>query len=690
MRSFLFLTLFSTFILAKQTIEVFAKQVNSTIDFFEANGDVVILYDDTLLKAKHATYDKKTSLLTLDGDVEMLGREENRVTSDHLVLDTSKKSVKFKELFLATKEDLWIAALEASREGERYKIFNSKLSSCNKTDPDWTIDFEEAVYRKDKDYITLKNPSLTFFDKKILSLPFLMFSTIDTRTSGFLFPKFKLSNTDGLIYQQPYFYAPTENIDVEFNPQIQLLRGAGIHATTRFVDSNHSSGSFTTGYFRNFDSYKRSDDLNDEHFGFEFLYQSIDFLPETKLLDSYKSGFYLNATYLNDLEYLNLQKDKASSLINSNLIESRLNAFIYDEKRYLGLYGKYYIDTSKKENKDTLQELPTLHFHNYMDYLVSDKIFYTFDARLHNYTRIKGSRAHQAELDLPVTYYDSFFNDYLNFSLSENLYLSNVSFSNLDKSAPNYSFYRNFHTMELSSDLVKKYDDNTHTLHPSVIYTKPSFEKEKPVEYQNLNQNQKELFVTQTEKEKLSFGLSQYYYNNELDLDLYHRLSWTQFPKENLHKGDINNEFGYQKDSLGLYSSLFYSLDKKKIHSLTNTLSYNQSNYDIMLTHFYNYDFVAEQEETSFISTAFRHNYDRHNQWFADYDYDLEKSFNHQWHVGWTHKQKCWGATLSLGQEEIPNVENSFRNNMLYFELNLNPLGGVSQNIEQEFSSQGR
>jgi len=690
MRSFIFFTLFSTLLFSKESIEVFAKHVAATVDFFEASGDVVILYDNTLLKAKHATYDKKTSLLTLDGDVEMLGKKENRVASEYLVIDTAKKSVNFKELFLATEDDLWIAASKAKRKGERYEVFNSKLSSCNKSDPDWTIDFKEAVYRKDKNYITLKDASLTFFDKKIFSFPYLMFPTIDTRTTGLLFPKFRLSTTDGLIYQQPYFYAPKENIDIEFNPQIQLLRGLGIHATTRFVDSNHSSGSFTTGYFKNFESYTRSEALNKEHYGLEFLYSSTDFLPTNKLLDKYQNGLYINATYLNDLEYLNLQKDSASSLIKSNLIESRLNAFVYDEKRYLGFYSKYYIDMSKENNKDTLQELPTLHFHNYMDKFLSNKAFYTFDVKLHNYTRLEGSRGYQAEIDLPITYDDSFFNDYVDFSLSENLYLSHVSFSNLDIPSKSYSFYRNFHTMELSSDLIKEYDGNIHTLHPSIVYIKPSFEKENPVEYRDLHQSQQELFVTQTEKEKLSFGVSQYYYDNELDVDFYHRLSWTKFPKENLNRGDINNEFGYDKDSLKLYSSLLYSLDEEKIHSLTNTLSYNQSNYDIMLTHFYNNDFVDKQEETSFMSASFIQNYDSHNRWFVDYDYDLKKSFNHQWHLGWTHKQKCWGATLSLGQEEIPNVESSFRNNMLYFELNLNPLGGISQNIEQEFSSQGR
>jgi len=46
------------------------------------------------------------------------------------------------------------------------------------------------------------------------------------------------------------------------------------------------------------------------------------------------------------------------------------------------------------------------------------------DARLHNYTRDRGSRATQLELDIPITYYNSIVSDYINFSASENIYLS--------------------------------------------------------------------------------------------------------------------------------------------------------------------------------------------------------------------------------------------------------------------------
>jgi lipopolysaccharide assembly outer membrane protein LptD (OstA) len=108
-----------------------------------------------------------------------------------------------------------------------------------------------------------------------------------------------------------------------------------------------------------------------------------------------------------------------------------------------------------------------------------------------------------------------------------------------------------------------------------------------------------------------------------------------------------------------------------------------------MLTHFYNHDFLYDNKETSFLQSQFVHRYSNNKSWFINFDYDLEQLYNHQWKVGWTQKKKCWSARVSLGQEVIPNVDNSFRNTALYFQLNLNPIGGIERNIEENFSSQG-
>ena len=690
MRSLLLYLLFSVGLLtAKETIEVFAKHVTTNNNNFVADEQVIILYEGAMIKSDHAEYDRRTSLLILEGHVEMLGMDDNRVASNRLVINTSKKAVKFKKLFLAGEEDLWIDAQSAKKKENDYLLGKSKISSCNVNNPDWTIEFNKAHYHDEHKYVTMKDAKLRFFDTTIFYFPYLAFPTNNKRTTGILPPRFGSPDLEGFLYEQPFFYVPTHNIDVEVNPQIRTNRGLGGHTTVRFVDSNHSDGYIRTGYFKNIQSYINEYDINQEHWGAEIFYQSTDILDERIKPKNYQSGLYVNATHLNDREYLNLQKNSASSLLKSNLIESRLNALIYDEKDYFGLYGRYNIDTSKRDNHRTLQEFPSFQYHQYMTEFPIDNLFYMIDARWRNFRRKSGSQASQTEIDIPLTYFNSFFDEHLDISFSENLYLSHVNFRTLAHDADNYHYYRNYHTLELSSDLSKKYENSVHTLHPLLTYVRPSIEREPSVKYKNLAEEQKELFSTQATEEQLSFGLDQYLFDEKLKMNFFQKIRYTTYPNREESTGDLIHELGYDKNSLNLYSNLTYAWNEKQIRSLTSSLRYNQSNYDIMLTHFYNHDFLFDNKKTSFINTKLIHQYNDKNSWVFNIDYDLEQGFNHQWSLGWSHKQKCWGAKVGVGQEVIPNREESFQNSSFYFELNLHPFGGIKQNYEQDFSTQG-
>jgi LPS-assembly protein len=489
-----------------------------------------------------------------------------------------------------------------------------------------------------------------------------------------------------LTYEQPYFYAPKPNWDIEIDPQVRWKRGAGGYITARFVDSNHSSGYIRAGYFKNKDSYANSNHLNGEHKGVELLYQSTDFLN----MESYKSGLYINGTGLNDREYLNLQKGSVATLVNSNLVESRFNSFIYDNANYFGLYGKYNIDISRESNSETIQELPSIQYHRYMQKLFDSSLFYSFDMRLLNSTREKGSRATQTQIDLPVTYYNSFFNNYLDISISENIYLDRVDFSNIDSEYKNYYyFYRNYHKFNISSDLVKRYDGYSHTVHPEITYIVPSRQVESPTSYEDLNSERQELFVTNTQEEQLSIGLGQYLFDENSNMNLMHTIKYSHYPKRTKSKGDIVNEFEYKLENITFYNNLKYAWDEEELHSLTTSLLYNQNKYDIMLMHFYNNDFLFTNKKTSFLQSKVMHRFGERDSWFVNFDYDLRQEYNHQWSIGWSHTQKCWSSKLSLGQEVVPNLDSSFRNTALYIELNLNPIGGIQQNIEDSFSSQG-
>ncbi len=247
----------------------------------------------------------------------------------------------------------------------------------------------------------MEDAKVKFYDTTILYLPYLAFPTVHNRKTGLLYPRFKFTSRDGFVYEQSYFYAEEPNWDIEITPQFRSKRGIGSYITARFVDSNHSSGYLRGGYFRNRDSYANSNGLNRSHLGLELFYSSKSIVPKGLLPKEYRSGFYFNGIYLNDREYLNLQKNRVSSYVSSNLIESRLNSFIFNSKNYFGVYGKYNIDVSKNSNDRTIQELPSLHYHRYLQQLIRGRLFYTVDTRVNNYTRAKGSQATQFELDLP-------------------------------------------------------------------------------------------------------------------------------------------------------------------------------------------------------------------------------------------------------------------------------------------------
>ncbi len=137
---------------------------------------------------------------------------------------------------------------EAKKVGEHYTLKNSKVSSCNRLNPDWTIEFKSANFYSDRELLTMEDAKVKFYDTTILYLPYLAFPTVHNRKTGLLYPRFKFTSRDGFVYEQSYFYAEEPNWDIEITPQFRSKRGIGSYITARFVDSNHSSGYLRGGF----------------------------------------------------------------------------------------------------------------------------------------------------------------------------------------------------------------------------------------------------------------------------------------------------------------------------------------------------------------------------------------------------------------------------------------------------------
>lgn len=665
-------------------IEIKAKHVEAFEEIVTARDSVVVRYDGMLIKAEKATYNQKTKMLILDGDIETIGYNGTKEHSSHMEINTETKDVDFGELFLVNDNDVWILSDEVQKKNNEYQLKTSMLSSCDISDPLWTMRFADSVYNTDENKIKVYNAKVYFWDVPIFYSPYLSFSTNKERSSGLLFPLLGYNETDGMIYEQPVFWAISDSMDLEINPQIRTNRSLGLYGTFRFVDSNHSKGSLRMGYFADQQSYTDEYGLpNDSHYGFEFNYESNEvfkkYLPST-----YTDGIYANVTYLNDVDYLNLQK-RGINFGVSPIQESRINYFAQDNDYYFGLNAKYFIDTRQESNDGTLQVLPSMQMHKSLASFIVDNLTYSADFKINNFDRKIGATMQQAELRIPIDFTTSFFNDFVSVSLGEELYYSKYFFGNGDFVHDDFTYYSNVHNAKIFTDLTKKYDGFTHVLQPSVGYIKPGSEKETPLKFSLLDEEQRALFKVGLPEEGYAFALSQYFYDDETKLIFFQRLTQKYYTDRAFQRSDTINEMQYNWEKFTIYNNLIYSHEFEDIRESSSYVGLTNDYYSVNLGHSYK-QLLTEEENTIFINDMtlnFSYIYNQQISFAGGLTYNIEDSESKQWRIGGTYYRDCWSMVASVRQDIRPTSAGEISENTFYLQLNFTPFGSIGTDTMQ-------
>lgn len=660
-------------------IEIKAKNIESANDIVTAKDNVVVYYGDAVIKASSASFNKKTQLLTLDGDIVMMGYQGGKEHADHMEIQTDTKEVKFEELFLVSENDVWIYSDDVRKKEGKYNLGTSVLSSCDISDPLWTMVFSDAEYDTNEKNIEVYNAKVYMWDIPVFYSPYLAFSTNKERSSGLLFPGLGYSEDEGFLYEQPVFWAISESMDLEINPQIRTDRSQGIYSTFRFVDSEHSSGKLRVGYFKDKDSYVEKYGLTDnKHYGVEFKYESSKVL-EKHLPDGFDDGLYVNTTYLNDIDYLHLQSTSLNQFGLSPIQQSRINYFAQDNDYYLGLNAKYFIDTRKENDDDTLQELPAIQLHKYLSHFLTENFTYSVDFHINNLDRKEGATMRQAELKIPLEFTTSFFDDFLSLSLGEELYYSKFFFGNGTFVHDDYSYYSNIHKMKIFSDLTKKFDGFVHILQPSLEYINPGTQSESPIEFSLLSDEQKDLFSVGLPEEKYEFSLSQYFYDDDMKLRFFQRLSQAYYPEREYELADLTNEMQYNWDKVSLYNNLIYAHEYSKVRESSSYMRLKGSDYNVALGHSYRKALpdLPLAREINDVNFGFGYTYSQKVNFNGGFTYNIDDASSKQWRVGGGYKRDCWSVNASVRQDIRPTSAGPISSNSFYMQLNFTPFGSI-------------
>ena len=684
-----------------EKLQLVAKDVDTKNNIITAVGDVVAYSPTYYLSSDKMVYDKDREILELFDNVLIIKDNKIQTQSNYAYVDMKNDIINQDPVFLMdNSSNIWSNSKEANKDKDLITLENSILSSCDCIDPIWSIRSSSSDYDTEAMWMNTYNPRLYIKNVPVFYLPYFGFPTDTTRRTGLLLPTMGYSSSEGFLYSQPIFIAPADNYDIELIPQIRTQRGYGSYANFRYADSPDSMLNLKTGYFKEFNNYRREEKLeNSEHYGLDIDYERKNIFSTKK---EHQDGVFTSIRYLNDIEYIILKEDDGN-LGTDKKVESKVNYFYNTPEYYGGVYGKYYIDASKKSNANTLQELPQVQFHSYNKELFLENLIYSIDTKAQNFTRKEGLNAKIYDITVPISYTKNILDDYMYLGVENRTILTQYDYSNSLYNNLRYedgTLIQNRTSFIVGTDLIKPYSDYIHTLNLNASYDIPenlrkdgdlyniTVKENQPLKYDELS-----VFPTLQEQKTIKLSLNQSIYDKEnLKQFINHKMSQSILynsvdePKFQ----DLDNYVKINHDYGSLSGKVVYNMDDNKVveGSFDNSLSYEDLTFSA--GYYYskktNNEFNTRDDLESYrLSTSYKLAKDYSIKYYENYDLQ-EKTRNRQG-IGLNIDDSCWNLDLLLEKEITPRSRyvqstrsyDSHEQTIVYAVLMLKPIGGIRQ-----------
>ena len=684
-----------------EKLQLVAKDVDTKNNIITAVGDVVAYSPTYYLSSDKMVYDKDREILELFDNVLIIKDNKIQTQSNYAYVDMKNDIINQDPVFLMdNSSNIWSNSKEANKDKDLITLENSILSSCDCIDPIWSIRSSSSDYDTEAMWMNTYNPRLYIKNVPVFYLPYFGFPTDTTRRTGLLLPTMGYSSSEGFLYSQPIFIAPADNYDIELIPQIRTQRGYGSYANFRYADSPDSMLNLKTGYFKEFNNYRREEKLeNSEHYGLDIDYERKNIFSTKK---EHQDGVFTSVRYLNDIEYIILKEDDGN-LGTDKKVESKVNYFYNTPEYYGGVYGKYYIDASKKSNANTLQELPQVQFHSYNKELFLENLIYSIDTKAQNFTRKEGLNAKIYDITVPISYTKNILDDYMYLGVENRTILTQYDYSNSLYNNLRYedgTLIQNRTSFIVGTDLIKPYSDYIHTLNLNASYDIPenlrkdgdlyniTVKENQPLKYDELS-----VFPTLQEQKTIKLSLNQSIYDKEnLKQFINHKMSQSILynsvdePKFQ----DLDNYVKINHDYGSLSGKVVYNMDDNKVveGSFDNSLSYEDLTFSA--GYYYskktNNEFNTRDDLESYrLSTSYKLAKDYSIKYYENYD--LQEKTRSRQGIGLNIDDSCWNLDLLLEKEITPRSRyvqstrsyDSYEQTIVYAVLMLKPIGGIRQ-----------
>ena len=633
----------------------FVKEVNKTI--FIKNP--YLIYKDFFIQAKKAII-KNNKEAIFEGNVTIFYK--NDVIEANEVEIISKDNIVIKNSFIYDyQNDFWFKNRISKIKNKNLIYFkNTIFSSCCVKNPDWYLFVKRGSYNKKTKYIKFYHLILYIHNVPVFYFPFYFNSFDKTRRSGLLRPYVGFSAKEGFLYSQPIYFVWSIRSDLEITPTIRTKRGKGVYATFRFVDSPYSFGKIRVGEFFDFDKYYLKNNLaHKKHFGYEIEYKRDKVFDDDKL--------YINIKYANDVDYFYLNPYNYTfntSYLTDKIITSKIDYLKFFRNSVLGIYNRYYIDTSLLSNKDTIQTIPQINYHIFENKY--KKLLFSLDYNFYNYFNENHKKYFVHSFYLPFGISFPVINNYVYFKLSE---IFNASYGNYYNSDLQPSYIIDGYTQfKFYSSLLNSNHSSIHVVVPSVSYNLRNFSKKKLTS---------DILNNTSLKNNISLNLFQLFQKNDLYIEHnFHQILYINSKK----KEKMENRLSVMYSNFEVEENNKFDWFLKRTVYNAFSFKFNNEEYFLSISHYYQYSPISKSVDIK-LSKSLKN----YKNFYFEYNYDLINKYTKFMLVGVKLNKKCWQYDLSIKKSINPILKENgisyVKNYLFNINVNFYPIGGLKQSI---------
>lgn len=220
--------------------------VTATADSVESKDGVVTLegntrieYQNRVLNAENASYNRESGEVLIDGEVSF---ESNGVK-----LSSQNANFNLLESTFATGESEYqinlgdkratgrASSLESTPDGQ-FRLTNATYSTCPPGDLSWFIEADDIVLDNETGVGTANKIRLNFKGVPILVVPTFSFPISQKRKTGFLAPSLARSESTGVELHTPWYWNIRPNLDATITPRFMSRRGVQLQSQWRYLN----------------------------------------------------------------------------------------------------------------------------------------------------------------------------------------------------------------------------------------------------------------------------------------------------------------------------------------------------------------------------------------------------------------------------------------------------------------------